>query len=339
MESSQCVYLGSMKSGDVRSPIHACQLHGVCCPGKKVEHVIACKECRDRLNLDNHNLADDFLDPLLLLDQERNPTHSLRNMLKGMPTFLVCGGPSAKDLPLDNLERRGIWSMAVNNMAGYVHTNAFVCADPPQKFHNGIWLDPSIMKFIPSVKLKGSRGDLRSKNGEDFERMDVSVRECPNVWGFGRKHWWTYDETFFTHEMATWGNLDVGVKMTGNEKTVCTMLLGIRLLYYLGSRTIFLVGVDFNMDPKAGMKENYAFGEHRDADAIRSNNEQFAVVNKGLNAMNDRGVFERFGLEIFNVNEETHLEAFPFIPFESAIEWTLSGFPVEPFDLEGWYRK
>ena len=117
------------------------------------------------------------------------------------------------------------------------------------------------------------------------------------------------------------------------------MLLGMRLLFYLGSRRIYLIGVDFVMDPTVGLSDNYAFNENRDDAAVRTNNEQFFVVNKWLVEMQNNGTFERFGLEVFNCFDRSGLRAFSYVPFDEAVEEALKHFPREPYDLQGWYVK
>lgn len=344
---SACVYLKSEVSGKTTPDgrgVYSCDIHQYCTTIGEPSPFASCPQCADNLPLDRENFSSAFLDHLTILDGTRSRTHALRNLLSGRPSFLVCCGPSAKSLPLDCLDHRGIWSMAINNMAGFVRPSSFVCADPPSKFHHGIWLDPCVMKFVPIPKLGKGRSNLREKIGDEFRTLQIggkdhSVGECPNVWAFSRRSWFIPDYTFFTDSDAAWGNHDSGTVRTGLEKTVCTMLLGIRLLYYLGSRRIYLVGADFVMDPSVGLKENYAFGEDRDADAIRSNNEQFFIVNKWLVGMQDSGVFAKFGLEIFNCFSQSGLRAFPYVPFDLAIDDVLSNFPEEPFDLSGWYIK
>jgi hypothetical protein len=237
--------------------------------------------------------------------------------------------------------------MTVNNMGGHPQLlpSAMLCADPVSKFHTGIWLDPRVMKFVPCPKLKKGRERIREKIGEgEFRRLRVndklvSSADMPNVWGFGRRVWIRPDESFFLDIRATWGNQDHGVQKTGGMKTVCSMLLAIRILYYLGSRRIFLVGNDFYMDPKRSLQENYAFPESRSAGEVASNNEHFSIVNRWLCRMQETGVFHRFGLEIYNCYQMSRLRAFPYVPFDAAIASVLEGFPAEPFDLNGWYEK
>lgn len=344
---TDCVYLKEEKAGKETTDgrqVYDCEIHTQCTKVGNNFPFASCECCKQKLLYDDENFASEFLDPLIITDNSREPTHALRNMLKGGIAFLVCGGPSAKTLDLSQLEQRGIWSLAINNMAGHVRTQAFVCSDPPSKFHNGIWQDPCIMKIIPLPKTKAKRGRLRKKVDGEFKDLyiddeRINACDCPNVWGFARRAWLSPDESFFLEDHATWGNHDAGVKRTGEQKTVCTMLLGLRILYYLGARRIYFIGTDFWMDPEKDLKGNYAFGENRDMAAIKSNNGQFVIVNEWLCRMQDNGTFKKFGLEIYNCFEYSGLRAFSYIPFDIAIKEALKDFPKLPFDLSEWYLK
>ena len=342
-----CIYLKEVlhdkKTKDNRN-VHKCEIHGFCTKKGESNPFASCETCKDKLYLNSKNLASDFRDPLFISDRNDGQTHFLRGILMGRPTFLVCGGPSTDDLDLEQLNKRGIWSLAVNNMAGKARVNAFVCSDPPSKFHDGIWTDPSVIKFIPIPKMKRRRGRLRKKVGDEFEDLyidgeRISACDCPMVWAFQRRAWMSPNESFFTDYQAAWGNHDAGVRRTGMRKTVCTMLLGLRLLYYLGSRTIYLVGVDFWMDPSKKLKDNYSFDQDRTPEAIKSNNEQFEVVDEWMCLMQENKTFDKFGLQIFNCFENSGLRAFPYVPFDLAIKQCLKDFPDEPFSLSGWYEK
>jgi len=234
------------------------------------------------------------------------------------------------------LSRRGTFSLAVNNKAGHTkyRPQAFVFSDPPMKFSHSIWLDPAIMKFCPTPKLTGRRNKLRRKDGDTFSRMNTRTIDCPNVWGFQRDSWMTPDDGFFTSEGACWGNLNAGVLKTGQQKTVCTMLLGLRILYHLGARSIFLVGCDFFMSSGGG----YSFAQNRTAGAVQSNNSQYGVINDLLCMMAGQGTFERFGLRVYNCCERSGLRAFPYVPIDAAIRSATDGIEEEP-DLRLWYEK
>jgi len=262
----------------------------------------------------------------------------LRNLLNGGAAFLVCGGPSVKTVPYQKLRERGIFSMGVNNVAGYVPVSAFTCSDPPMKFHSGIFLDPKIIKFLPTPKMRRNRGRLRKKNPDGtFQQIDTSTAEAPNCWGYERRSWLSVDDSWFTETSAAWGNHDMGVKKTGEEKTVNTMFLALRLLQYLGARKVFLLGVDFVMDPSKGLYSNYAFGEERDIGACDANNRQYGIANDWFIRL--KPIFEKYGFQVYNCNKHSHLRAFPYVDFFTALKVCRGQVPLEPFDLKGWYKK
>lgn len=316
-----CVYL----SGEYNN---RCLLH----PGSG----ITCCNCKDGLAQDAPDLAAKFRDPLAVVrGSNRAPASDcLRGMLAGASVFYVCGGPSANDLPLEELNGKGIWSMAVNNAAAHprFRPQAFVCADPPRKFSHSIWMDPEIMKFVPIPKLGGRRAKLREKRNGEFVPLDRDTSTAPNVWGFQRNPWLWPDDRFFASDGACWGNHDSGCRKTGQPKTVCTMLLGLRLLSFLGAGRVYLVGVDFRMTPDRG----YSFGQGRDAGACASNNAQYVVVNRWLCELESSGVFRRFGLRVFNCYERSGLRAFPHVPFADALK-DCRGVVEKSPDLAGWY--
>jgi len=261
-------------------------------------------------------------------------------MLAGGSAFLVCGGPSATVDKLQKLSERGHFSLAVNNKAGHspYRPQAFVYSDTSSKFSHSIWNDPAIMKFCPLPKWSGHRAKLSRKDTVTKKFVpDGVVLDKPNVWGFDRRGWCAADDTFFTEPSAAWGNLNEGVTRTGRPKTVCTMLLGIRILYYLGARTIYLVGVDFNMQPG----KEYSFNQGKESNgASNSNNEQYRVVNSLLTDIRKYGSFGKFGLKIFNCNDKSGLTAFPYFPFDWALNLDREESKVEyDPDLSHWYEK
>lgn len=333
-----CIYRHSplgrntWRRGNVQS-IYGCSLHNQCTLLPNHHNLYNCQDCKDRLLPDAPELAQKFIDPLVISTPTGQRTDALRNRLAGVPTFLVCGGASARDLDLAELRRPGIWSLGVNNAAAAAHTDAFVCADPPAKFSHSIWMDPKMMKFVPEAKLRSNRGGLRRKTLAGFEALKQKVAGCPNVWAFQRRSWIRLDDSFFTEPSAAWGAHRKGAEQTGLERVVCTMLLGLRLLYYLGSRRIYLVGVDFWMSQDKG----YFFPQSRSEDACRSNNYHFNVVNRWLCQMESEGVFRKFGLEIYNCNRLSRLRAFPYVPFDYAIADAKGIVEDEP-DTEGYYE-
>jgi hypothetical protein len=335
-----CIYLGEDTGrlyGD-ELPIYDCQRHGRCVLAKGSRRIVACETCKTKLTKEDPDFASEWVDPLLVTDRRNTPTDGLRDLLVGGAAFLVLGGPSLKSLPYHRLAERGVFSLAVNNVAGLVPVNAFVCSDPPLKFHHGIFTDPTIIKLLPHMKLRGRRGKLRRKHPDGtFEVLNIRTADCPNTWGFMRRCWLKCDETWFTENSASWGNNRNGVTRTGEAKVLATMLLGLRVLQYLGAKRIFLLGCDMYMSPTADLTANYAFREDRDKGAVNSNNNQYKVINDYLCRL--RPVFERFGFETYNCNRNSHLRAFDYAPFDAALEVCRGLVPPGEFDLRGHYAK
>lgn len=335
MASDSCVYLGQATGRKHQEhEVYECQVNRECVQ-QKCEQIACCDGCKRRLLLNTHGFSSKWEDPLFITDRCRDQTHSLRNMLAGSSVVLACGGPSANLENLSQLNQRGIWTMAVNNMAGHAkfRPQAFIAADGMDKFSSSIWLDPGIMKFFPTPKFHRHRNSLRIKSADgSFEKMEKRVNVCPNIWSFKRRAWLVPDDSYFLTDDAAWGNHDAGVARTGQPKTVCTMLLAIRLLRYLGASTVFLVGVDFYMTPDYG----YSFAQARTEEASVGNNAQFAVVNGWLCEMQQKRVFERFGMKLFNCCKASGLRAFPYVSFNEAIEMCRGLVEIEP-SLDCWY--
>ena len=272
-------------------------------------------------------------DNLLCYDRNKQPIgHILRDLWRPNPAFLVCGGPSLKQLDLSKLKERGIMSLGVNNVAAYAPCRAFVCSDPPEKFHFGIWLDPAIMKLIPVPKLT-KRVRAKLPDGT-FRHTAFRCQDCPNVWGFSRST--VFDPaTFLTADSASWGVSARDSEATGRPKVYWTMLLGVRLLHYLGARRIYMIGVDFSMGTGPG--QGYAFSQHRWAGAVGGNQNSYRVVSAMFSEL--RPYFDATGFEVYNCNPDSALKAFPHVPFAQAVEDCRGLVPHEPFNTEGYYEK
>ena len=345
-ESLPCIYRGELKryegcqfcgQQDRREAVYACSAWGECSiyPFKNITagdlRPEPCTDCTARIAGAVRMSAERInADPLQIQDRAGRETHALRDEWRNTAGFLVCGGPSLKELPLDKLKDRGIVSMGLNNSSGRFHCRAMTFCDPQSKIHHGIFFDPTIRKFVPTTKFN-KRVRVKHPDGS-FQITDIKVRDCPNVYAYKRIGFYT-PETFLTENGATWGNSDDGVALTGRPKIIFSMFIGIRLLHYLGCRRIYLLGADFSMDDKRG----YAFEQGRDSGAIRSNNDHYrlaAVMFKEL-----RPYLENVGLEIYNCNPESRLAAFDYVPFDRAYQDCRGLVPPEPFDLSGWYEK
>lgn len=239
--------------------------------------------------------------------------------------FLVCGGPSLKTFDLELLRGRGVVSLAINNAAGYAPVTAWTFSDPQYKFHWGQFTDPKVITFCPAPKLCRHVRVKVPGAPDGFEFSDLRVQDCPNTWGYSRKT--VFDaETFLTTPYAHWG---FGGKQ-GTDRSFTnlnTMFLGLRLLCYLGLKTIFLVGVDFNREPGSW----YAWAQDKGGGG---------AWHKSIELCRRlRPVFEAAGISVYNCNPESRLTVWPHHDYEAAIAHARGPVPPEPFDLAGWYEK
>lgn len=270
-------------------------------------------------------------DPLKVYDRFDQVTHSIRDAWKLCPAFLVCGGPSVNEIDTTLLADPAVMSLAVNNVAAHVPVKAFVYSDPTEKFHGGLFLHPGIIKFAPRGKLKDQ---IRLKNDKgEFEFASVRVIDCPNVWGYDRNTRFVPSE-FLTCEEASWGvNAGKHPDMAGRAKVLFTPFIALRLLHYLGVRTVFLLGMDFFMTTDNG----YAFNQARTTGAAASNNEHYRIVNGMMHEL--RPQLEQSGMKVYNCNPKSRLSAFDYLPYTDAVNSCTALIPKKPWDLSLWYEK
>ncbi len=296
----------------------------------------------------------------------------VENLFLGYHVFLILGGPSLNDLPLERLRQRGVVTFAVNNVAAHprIRPQMWTYGDTPWKFHDAIWRDGGVMKFSPQPK-DGSK--LYTKRDGEFVKLSRHAGDMPNVLGVRRNSTFRPDE--WLHEgTVNWGQGQAGLRhymrpwlvehdeMPENEhrkkvdkrikavlesgklswdeyqeiavvpKVLSTMVQAVRLCYYLGFRFVYLVGCDFNMSPE----RRYAFDERRSQGAINGNNNAYRTLERLWRIMRPR--FDEAGFHVLNCNPESHLTAFNYLPFEEALAASRKDMPDE-IDTEGWYEK
>lgn len=271
-------------------------------------------------------------DGLRVVDRWGEDT-SLRDLWRNSPGFLVGGGPSLRGLDLSFLRARGVVSMGVNNVAGFAPVSAWTFSDPPEKFHHGIHLDPSVLTFCPIPKL---RKKIRVKQPDGtFVFPGARVRDCPGVIGYERSCQFVAAE-FLTSRGATWGNNNKGVEKTGGPKLLFSMFLAVRLLHYLGVRRVYMIGVDFGMPAIGRDDEQYAFEQARPQAVRNGCNNSYRQAAAWFREL--RPIFDDAGFHVFNCNPASNLDAFDFVPLETAVA-DATRHCREPFDLAGWYEK
>jgi len=249
---------------------------------------------------------------------------NIANLWAPCPAFLVCGGPSLNDHPLHRLRERGVVSLAVNQAAAWAPVKAWTFSDPGCKFHHSMFLDPAVMTFAPGPKL---RHKISIKLDGRFRASTVRGRDCPNTYAYGRMTYFV-PETFFETKYAHWGpgkHQPPDVEKVG---CLCTMLIGIRLLHFLGVKRMYLLGVDFK--GRDGMC--YGFPERK-----RERNRRYKWEREMLELLVP--VFERRGVELYNCNEMSSCDLFPYVPFDVALDDCKGDVGKEPLDTLDWYDK
>lgn len=233
--------------------------------------------------------------------REGNSAGCLLGHYRGSVGFLLCGGPSFKDV--DKTLLKYCWTMAVNNSPKTHRPDAWVSVDDPTRFLRSIWLDPKIMKFQPYSMPEKQLWD----NYQD-QPLGLVVGDCPNVYYYKRNSKFHADR-WLCEDSLNWGNAD---KFGGGRSV---MLVAIKIMYLLGFRTIYLLGCDFDMSEK----KTYHFDEKRDKGAVNCNLNTYRRMNEEyFPAL--RPHFENAGLDVFNCNPKSNLTAFDHVPVEEAVK-------------------
>jgi hypothetical protein len=234
---------------------------------------------------------------------------SLEGLYRGGHAFLMAGGPSVQALDLAPLQRR--WVMTMNNGPKTFRGQANCTVDDPSRFSLSMWLDPNIMKFMPMAHFEKPLWDnryLRTEKGweQRWETSKLRVGDCPNVVGFRRNEKF-HASRWLNEETINWGNHS---KFGGGRSV---MLASLRILYSLGFRFVYLLGVDFEMSAT----KRYHFDEQRSSGAIKGNMDTYAKLQQWFAELQPH--FEKARFVVRNCNPNSKLTAFPHLPYDDAI--------------------
>ena len=249
-----------------------------------------------------------------LYDAEGNPLN-MEGHYSGKSVFLIAGGPSFASLDHSLLRQPGVCTMSINNGPKSFRPNLWTYVDPPDKWLRSIWLDPLITKFAC----------IRDRNkhiwdSDKWEKMDVVVRDCPNVFYYERNADKFDAEGYLKQPTFWWGQSRDTVDEFGQKAGRSVFMLAVRLAHYLGFRRVYLLGVDFKMDEQ----HKYHFDQDKHGGSIRGNNSTYGKMQRWFEAL--RPHFEADGFNIYNCNEESGLTAFNFKPYAEAVKEVLHEF-------------
>tara|TARA_R100001594_G_scaffold59170_1_gene93105 strand:- start:242 stop:1186 length:945 start_codon:yes stop_codon:yes gene_type:complete len=251
------------------------------------------------------------------------------DVFNGSSIFLISSGPSLNDLNLEEINRVGAMSLGVNNSWHVFKPRFWTCADTPDRFLFSRWVDPGITKLVPS-SLKGLK--LREQVGNELVESEKRTCDCPNVFYY-RRNLDFNPSSFLTERTVNWGGHTKVKDSMGIAGARSVLFSALKLCYSLGFRTVYLCGVDFEMNHGA---QNYAFEQERTKSAVKGNNNSYKANIKRLKSL--RPVFDQAGFQVFNCNPRSRLDAFSFISFDEAIHKCEENLiPLE--SSKGWYDK
>lgn len=236
----------------------------------------------------------------------------LAGMYHGATIFFIGCGPSLKQVDLSIFRERGLMTMAVNNIAARdIRPNMWISADTPNQFHENIWRDPAIMKFV------------RRENYYKPIRTSEFVRNCPGVFYFDINE--DFDvRSYLSEPTVNFGNHTNSYDEFGNKGGRCVMLMALKILYYLGFKYIYLLGCDFEMK----YEQPYAFEQGKHKGGCQSNNEKFRIINERLVALAPK--FKEAGVTVKNCTPNSKLTAFEYKDLQTVIGNQLNKFDKNP---------
>jgi hypothetical protein len=250
---------------------------------------------------DEQTPEGNFLRPMpVFLTVDQRPL-CLEGLYRDRSAFLLASGPSFASLNYSLLHEPGVLTIGLNNSVKTFRPNLWVCVDDPDHFIRSVWLDPTLLKFAPDYQA-----DKFIFNSDEWKFTDLRVRDCPAVVYFKCNEHFQANQYLY-EDSVNWGNS----KDYGGGRSV--MLAALRILFVLGIRRVYLLGVDFKMDATT----KYHFEQDRSEASITGNNATYPKLNQWLKEL--RPLFEERNFFVFNCNPESNLKAFDFLSFEEAL--------------------
>lgn len=271
--------------------------------------------------------ADEYFQNMpLLFDREGNPNYAIVGNYRGSIAFLICGGPSFAKV--DKSKLKNCWTMTVNNSIKSYRSNAWCSVDDPSRFLASCWMDPKITKFVPFGCSDKPLWDSRNINGKQiWGPLNRKVGDCPNIYYF-RRNGKFHSSRWLWESTLNWGN----TKKFGGGRSV--MLPALRILWILGFRKIYLLGVDLDMSEES----RYHFSDGRTKEGVGGNRSTYKKMITDYYPKL-RAEFQKYGLEVYNCNPDSKLKVFEHVRYEDAIkEATFDFGSLSQERTEGMYR-
>lgn len=321
----------------VKYTVRACSVHGECSERLRDRKVANCLVCDDyrpastgkasqiKLVSQGAFKKEPATKPSFLRTANGDPADYLQNHFRGAPIFLLCGGPSLAGMDLELLKSRGVMTAAVNNAGAFFPADIVFMVDSPIRFHEAIWQNPRQMKF---TRVCVAKDEIRTRTA-DGKMIGTGKRanESPNAFFYRVGNFFTV-KNYLEKSPPAW---QCEWTVDGGKRHVkrSVMLVALRMLWWLGFRTVFLLGADFNYKKGA----TYAFpGCDKAAGPCGTNNTAMGVLREWFTVLNPE--FKRRGYHVYNCTPNSKLTAFEQVDFAEAInvvEW------AGPVDTTGYY--
>lgn len=262
------------------------------------------------------------------------PAESMFARYRGASVFLCGGGPSIKKQDLSILERRGIVIAAMNNIgcnpAVRIRPDLWFSVDANTNFHPSIFADASITKFVRHSWRRVPTRKAEADPADELLRGGPQARKHANILFYNYKFGSFSGDNFLSRPRPPWGYEWSRIK-GDRTQTRSVMFSTFYILYWLGFRTIFLLGTDLSMN----VGNEYAFNAGiRNKSHAAGNNMSFQGIRKFFARSKDH--FYQNGLRVYNCSARSKLSVFPRIELKTAVEFAAKGSP-EPTRVAGLY--
>ncbi len=211
--------------------------------------------------------------------------------------FLIGRGWSATLAKRKIIADSGIPVMAVNDYPKDGPDPNYWCSgDPPVYFPERLWTNPKIVKFCAMTTVKC----LRPR--EDAYAPALTTKSAPNVHYFHAVQNCTDVEAFLHTPWINWGTSICAEEVPALYKASArsSMLIGLRLLWHLGYREVFLLGCDCT-------PHQHDFPHY------------YETIFHHLEQI--KPAFDRYCYSVYQTNPDSHLRIFKMADFDKAIEF------------------
>lgn len=213
--------------------------------------------------------------------------------------FLVGRGYTATKERIQTLHDMGIPWMAINDypMDG-PRPNWWCTGDPASYFRTQIWDDPELTKFCAMSQKKIAR----PRNGA-YDGPKLTSLDAPNTHFFHHVNNGMEIESWLHQPYITWGTTlwgkDVPAPLYSKSAARSSLFVGLRLLWHLGYRDVFLLGCD--CEPHKQEFSGYW-------PAIFHQMEQL------------KPTFDRWRYDVYQTNRNSYLRSFEYAPFDEVVK-------------------